>query len=227
VIKAQVQAVQEDIGVDAVKIGMLGDVATIDAVAEALDRLRPRTPVVLDPVMVAESGAELLHPSARNALIELLLPRVTVVTPNVPEARALLAADRGRTGPADVRVRADDDVTALGPDALARAVHALGSDVVVLTGGHRAQAIDVFFDGEQLIELAGERHPNGAAHGSGCTHSSVLAARLAWGDAPLQAARVAKELASRAVRDGLAEIGAGPGPVDVLPIRGYRPRSQE
>jgi hydroxymethylpyrimidine/phosphomethylpyrimidine kinase len=74
----------------------------------------------------------------------------------------------------------------------------------------------VFFDGERLVELPGERHPDGAAHGSGCTHSSVLAARLAWGDDPLEAARVAKRMASEAVKNGLAGLGAGPGPVDVI-----------
>jgi len=203
VIVDQVEAVLEDIGVDAVKIGMLGDRATIEAVAKALGRLPAATPVVLDPVMVAESGAELLEPAARAALIELL-SRVTVVTPNVPEARALVA-ESGMGAPAD----AD-------PATLARAIRELGPEVVVVTGGHREQAVDVFFDGTRLVELPGERHPDGAAHGSGCTHSSVLAARLAYGDDPLQAARTAKEVASRAVRDGLAEIGAGPGPVDVL-----------
>ena len=90
VIVAQVRAVAQDIGVDAVKIGMLGTVATIEAVAATLDLLETGTPVVLDPVMVSESGAELLDPSARGALVELLLPRATVVTPNLPEARALL-----------------------------------------------------------------------------------------------------------------------------------------
>jgi hydroxymethylpyrimidine/phosphomethylpyrimidine kinase len=203
-ILEQIKAVQEDIGIDAVKVGMLGDLATIEAVAQALDGLQPDTPVVLDPVMVSESGAELLEHSARRGLVELLLQRVTVVTPNVPEARAL--AEVG-SGPAD----AD-------PAALARAIHALGPDVVVVTGGHREQAIDVYFDGERMEEIAGMRHPDGAAHGSGCTHSSVLAARLAWGDDPLQASRVAKELASRAVRDGLADVGEGPGPVDILGI---------
>ena len=89
---------------------------------------------------------------------------------------------------------------------------------MVVTGGHREQATDVFFDGERLVELPGPRHPGGAAHGSGCTHSSVLAARLAHGDTPLEAARVAKRLASRAVAQGLREIGAGAGPVDVLGI---------
>jgi hydroxymethylpyrimidine/phosphomethylpyrimidine kinase len=200
----QVRAVQEDIGIDAVKIGMLGDLATIGAVARALDALAPGTPVVLDPVMVSESGAELLEQSARSALVEVLLPRVTVVTPNVPEASALAEVGGGA-------VAAD-------PAALARAIHTLGPGAVVVTGGHREQAIDVFFDGERLEEIAGRRHPDGAAHGSGCTHSSVLTARLAWGDDPLEAARVAKQMASRAVRDGLAEVGEGPGPVDVLGI---------
>ncbi|MGH2891721.1 MAG: bifunctional hydroxymethylpyrimidine kinase/phosphomethylpyrimidine kinase, partial [Solirubrobacteraceae bacterium] len=93
-IVAQVKAVTEDIGVDAVKIGMLGTVATIQAVAASLDLLAPGTPVVLDPVMVSESGAELLEPSARGALMELLLPRVLVITPNLPEARALAEAAR-------------------------------------------------------------------------------------------------------------------------------------
>jgi hydroxymethylpyrimidine/phosphomethylpyrimidine kinase len=207
VIVAQVRAVQDDIGIDAVKIGMLGDLVTIEAVARALDGLPAGTPVVLDPVMMAESGAELLERSARKGLIGLLLPRVSVLTPNLPEARALVAEGGARSndGVADV-------------PALARALRALGPAAVVVTGGHRKQASDVFFDGERLVELTGERHRDGAAHGSGCTHSSVLAARLAWGDDPLEAARVAKELASRAVRDGLEQIGAGAGPVDVLSI---------
>ena len=217
VIEAQVRAVQDDIGVDAVKIGMLGDVPTIEAVTRALDALPAGTPVVLDPVMVAESGAELLAPSARTALVELLLPRATVVTPNIPEAQALAAGHSGRAA----TLAADDgdrDGDEADPDELARAVHRLGPAVVVVTGGHRDQPVDVFFDGRRLERLKGERHRGGAAHGSGCTHSSALAARLAWGDDPLSAARFAKELAGRAVRDGLEEIGAGAGPVDALGI---------
>jgi hydroxymethylpyrimidine/phosphomethylpyrimidine kinase len=201
IIIAQVRAVSQDIGVDAVKIGMLGDVPTIEAVAQAISELPEATPVVLDPVMVAESGAQLLDPAARTTLIELLLPRVTVVTPNLPEARALTDA----AGDADV-------------EALARAIQALGPDAVVVTGGHREEAVDVFFDGERLVELPGPRHPGGAAHGSGCTHSSVLAARLAHGDDALTAARAAKRLASEAVARGLSEIGGGAGPVDILGI---------
>jgi hydroxymethylpyrimidine/phosphomethylpyrimidine kinase len=200
-IVEQVRAVQDDIGVDAVKIGMLGTRAIVEAVAAALELLDPGTPVVIDPVMVAESGAVLLDEEARDALVTLLLPRATVVTPNVPEARVLAAA------------AASPDADA---DALAVAVHALGPAAVVVTGGHREQATDVFYDGERLERLPGERFPDGAAHGSGCTHSSALAAHLALGDSPLEAARAAKEIAAAAVRDGLRGIGAGPGPVNVL-----------
>jgi hydroxymethylpyrimidine/phosphomethylpyrimidine kinase len=197
-IVEQVRAVAEDIGVDAVKIGMLGSAATIEAVDEALD-LVPDAPVVLDPVMIAESGARLLDEDAQDALRGLLIPRAAVVTPNVPEARVLAGA-------------AEDT----GAEELVRAVHALGPDAVVLTGGHREEATDLFFDGRQLVEIPGERHPDGAAHGSGCTQSSALAAHLALGHEPLEAARAAKRIASEAVRDGLRTVGEGPGPVDVF-----------
>jgi hydroxymethylpyrimidine/phosphomethylpyrimidine kinase len=95
-------------------------------------------------------------------------------------------------------------------------LHGLGPDVVVITGGHREEAEDLVFDGQTLERIPGERHPDGAAHGSGCTHSSALAAHLALGHSPLEAARGAKEVASAAVRDGLRELGEGAGPVDVF-----------
>jgi hydroxymethylpyrimidine/phosphomethylpyrimidine kinase len=198
VIVEQVRAVVDDVGVDAVKIGMLGTSETIEAVGEALD-LVGDAPVVLDPVMVAESGARLLDEDAQDALRTRLVPRAAVVTPNVPEAHALAGAGEGLSG-ADV----------------ARAVHALGPRAVVVTGGHRDEAVDIFFDGDQLVEIPGERFESGAAHGSGCTHSSALAAHLALGLDPLDAARAAKAIASNAVRDGLTTIGHGPGPVDVF-----------
>jgi hydroxymethylpyrimidine/phosphomethylpyrimidine kinase len=203
-ILAQVRAVARDIGVDAVKVGMLGSTETIAAVAEALDELRADNPglaIVVDPVMISETGAALLQPTARSALISRILPIATVVTPNLPEARALT----------------DGDAIA-DPAQLARDVHALGSRIVVVTGGHRTQPIDVYFDGDRLIEIPGERYASEASHGSGCTHSSVLAARLAHGDDPLRAARAAKAAAARAVRDGLREIGHGPGPVSILSV---------
>ena len=202
VIVEQVRAVAEDIGVDAVKIGMLGSAATIEAVNQALD-LVPDAPVVLDPVMVAESGARLLDEDAQDALSALLLPRSAVVTPNLPEARVLANAG-------------EED----GAEELVRAVHALGPKAVVLTGGHREEATDLFFDGDELVEIPGERHPYGASHGSGCTHSSALAAHLALGHEPVEAARAAKRIASEAVRDGLRSVGEGPGPVDVFGLEG-------
>ncbi len=237
VILAQVRAVVGDIGVDVVKVGMLGTVATVMAVAQVLDELPDGTPVVVDPVMVAESGSQLLDPDAQGALVEEILPRATVLTPNIPEARAL--APHGRTGAPD---SGQEEAEALararrgsgGPlgdrengevKALARAVLALGPDIVVLTGGHRTQAVDLFLEAgppEQLVEIPGERHPDGASHGSGCTHSSVLAAQLALGREPLQAAFAARAIAGGAVADGLRDVGEGPGPVDVIGLAQMR-----
>ncbi|MDP1847057.1 MAG: bifunctional hydroxymethylpyrimidine kinase/phosphomethylpyrimidine kinase [Solirubrobacteraceae bacterium] len=198
IITGQIRAVAEDLGIDAVKIGMLGDVATIETVARALDELPAGTPVVHDPVMVAESGSRLLELEAVDALRRLIVARATVITPNLAEARVLA-----------------DDVDLDGIE-LVRALHALGPRNVVVTGGHRDTGTDLFFDGATLTELPGERHPDGAAHGSGCTHSATLAARLALGDEPLAAARHARGVAAAAVRDGLRELGAGAGPVDVF-----------
>jgi len=201
-IVAQVRAVAEDIGVDAVKIGMLGDAATVAAVVEALD-LVGEAPVVVDPVMVAESGAVLLDDDARTALVERLLPLATVVTPNIPEARALSGAGEGDS-----------------QERLAREVLALGPRAVVVTGGHSEQLADVFYDGDDAAAIEGERHEDGAAHGSGCTHSSALAAFLARGGTPLEAAKRAREVASTAVANGLHGVGSGPGPVDALGLAG-------
>ena len=235
-IVAQVHAVAEDIGVDAVKVGMLGTAEAIQGVREALDLLGAGPngdgpPVVIDPVMVAESGAVLLDDEAREALVSALLPLATVVTPNLPEARVLAAAtgatQREAAGEAGATPAAEDVVHPGGEVAeLARAVRALGPAAVVVTGGHRDEATDVFLDGERLETIPGRRHPDGAAHGSGCTHSSALAAHLALGFEPLEAARAAKAVASEAVRTGLRGIGAGAGPVDVFDLTGrQRPRS--
>ena len=196
----QVRAVTADIGVDAVKIGMLGTAETIEAVAAALD-LVGAAPVVIDPVMIAESGARLLDDEALDALRTQLVPRAAVITPNLAEA-AVLAGSLAREGAE--------------PEELARALHRLGPKAVVVTGGHREEVVDVFFDGEVLEAIPGERHPDGAAHGSGCTHSSTVAASLALGATPLEAATRAKQAASDAVRDGLRELGEGAGPVDVF-----------
>ena len=203
-IVEQVRAVAQDLGVDAVKIGMVGSKRATEAVARALDELPEGTPVVLDPVMVAESGARLLDEDAEGALRDLLLPRATVATPNLLEARVLVR-----------------DAT-LDGEELARRLHALGPDVVVVTGGHREEAADLFFDGTSFVAIPGPRHADGAAHGSGCTHSSTLAAQLALGASPLEAARIARDVAAEAVRQGLRELGEGVGPVDVLGVADRR-----
>jgi hydroxymethylpyrimidine/phosphomethylpyrimidine kinase len=214
-VLAQVRAVLADIRVDAVKVGMLATAAVVRAVAQALDELPHGTPVVVDPVMVAESGARLLERDAQDALVGEILPRASVLTPNLPEARAL--AGREALEAVGFASTEGDDVEA---EALARAVAALGPRVVVLTGGHRAQAVDLFFDAanDVCVRIAGERHADGAAHGSGCTHSSLLAAQLALGRSPLDAARQARALTGAAVAHGLRDVGSGAGPVDVLEL---------
>lgn len=197
-VVAQVRAVAEDIAIDAVKVGMLGDEATIDAVVEALALLGD-VPIVVDPVMVSASGAVLLDRSAKAALIERILPLATVLTPNLPEARELAGLG-----------------AAARQEELARAIHALGPDAVVVTGGHSDDGADVLFDGSGTLRIDGPRYADGASHGSGCTHSSALAAFLARGADVAEAARWAREIASEAVGNGLAGIGAGAGPVDAL-----------
>jgi hydroxymethylpyrimidine/phosphomethylpyrimidine kinase len=205
-VVAQVRAVVEDIGVDAVKIGMLGEAATVAAVGESLDLLRSSTPIVIDPVVISESGATLLGEEGRLALIEQLLPRASVVTPNLTEARNL---------------------SGLGEDAgqaeLAAAVRALGPGAVIVTGGHSESGADLLDDGRgEPVWIEGPIHAAGAAHGSGCTHSSTLAALLARGIELRRAAIAARRVAADAVASGPRELGAGPGPVDVLGLRALR-----
>jgi len=199
IIVAQVRAIAGDIAVDAVKVGMLGTATTVDAVVEALALVRG-VPVVVDPVMVAESGSTLLDAEARAALVRRLLPLATVATPNVLEAREL---------------------TGLGDDAaqedLALAVRALGVSVAVVTGGHTETGTDVLVDDEaEPLRIDGPLHPPGASHGSGCTHSSTLAAQLARGASVRDAAIAARRITSEAVERGLRDIGSGAGPVDAL-----------
>ena len=207
-IRDQVLTVAGDIGVDAVKIGMLGTAETTEAVVSALEEsgLAGSVPIVVDPVMVAESGAVLLDDDARESLIQRLLPVTTVATPNLPEARELAARNNG-----------GDRI------ALARAVLALGPSSVIVTGGHTEEGSDLLVTkAGELIAIPGPRYPDGAAHGSGCTHSSVLAAQLALGRPLAEAARTARDITGEAVAAGLRELGAGAGPVDVLGLAARR-----
>ncbi len=203
-IVAQVDAVASDIRIDAAKIGMLADEVTIEAVIDALELLDP-VPLVVDPVMISESGSQLLDPGAKAALIDRVLPRATVATPNVMEARALSGLGEGASA-------AD----------LAGAVRALGPDAVIVTGGHTDDGADVLADADGVTRIEGPRYPGTAAHGSGCTHSAALAAFLARGAELAEAARWAREIAAAAVGSGLEEIGRGAGPVDVFGLRRRR-----
>jgi hydroxymethylpyrimidine/phosphomethylpyrimidine kinase len=201
-VLAQLEAVFSDIGVDAAKTGMLFSAPIIDAVA---DFLRDhRVPLVVDPVMIASSGARLLRDDAVEALVARIFPLATVVTPNLPEAEALTAG------------------TGFSLSLLAERIHELGAPTVVVTGGHGVDAVDHLFDGRTHIEIEIERHDVPATHGAGCTHSATLAALLARGLSLEEAARGAARAASRAVADGLVEIGGGEGPVDVLGIHEAR-----
>jgi hydroxymethylpyrimidine/phosphomethylpyrimidine kinase len=212
VIVAQIEAVVGDLGVDAVKVGMLGSREAVVAVAGALAELDPGVPIVVDPVLVASTGARLLPLDALDAFGELLLPLTTVLTPNLPEARALVDHLSPVPRPAPSEAGADP-----GADGwLAGELVRLGPRYVVLTGGHREVAADLYCDGRTLVEIPGQRHPGGAGHGSGCTHSAVLAAQLALGLPALEAARVARRRSGEAVIAGLAGLGGGEGPVDVL-----------
>jgi len=197
-IRAQLDAVFADIGVDAAKTGMLFSRAIIETVAAYLGD-RP-LPLVVDPVMVASSGAKLLEDDAVDGLVRLLFPLATVVTPNLMEAQALTRAEAPRR-------------------ELAERLHALGAPAVVVTGGHGERPVDHLFDGREHVEIPVERYDVPATHGAGCTHSATLAALLARGESLVAAARGAAAAASRAVAQGLVEIGSGEGPVDVLGVR--------
>jgi hydroxymethylpyrimidine/phosphomethylpyrimidine kinase len=194
-VRAQLDAVFDDIGVDAAKTGMLFSRELIETVADFLGE-HP-VPLVVDPVMVASSGAKLLEDDAVETLVGRLLPLATVVTPNLPEAEVLAGSGGSRA-------------------ELAERIHEHGAAAVIVTGGHGGDAIDHLFDGREHVEIEVRRHDIAATHGAGCTHSATLAALLARGEGLEDAARGAARVASEAVRNGLTEIGAGEGPVNVL-----------
>jgi hydroxymethylpyrimidine/phosphomethylpyrimidine kinase len=197
-VAQQLAAVFDDIGVDAAKTGMLFSEAVIVAVADFLEGRD--VPLVVDPVMVASSGARLLQPDAAAALVRRLFPLATVVTPNLMEAEAIV----GRAAPRR---------------ELAEALVALGARAALVTGGHGEDPVDHLFDGREHMEIPVERLDSETTHGAGCTHSATLTALLARGMSLQDAAVEAGRVASRAVADGLAELGSGEGPVDVLGLR--------
>jgi hydroxymethylpyrimidine/phosphomethylpyrimidine kinase len=198
-VVAQIHAVVEDIGADAVKIGMLGNAANARAVAAAIADLRlPR--VVLDPVMVAKGGARLLLEDAIEAIRTALLPSVHIVTPNIPEAEALTGC----------RIHSLPEMHEAG-----RSILALGPRVVVVKGGHLEgpESVDVVCTAEGAFEIRGARVPGRNTHGTGCTLSSAIAANLALGLDDETALREARAYLEGAMRHA-PEIGGGHGPLN-------------
>ena len=204
-IRAQIDTVLSDLEVAAAKTGMLSSAEIITAVADAITDHRIER-LVVDPVMVAKGGAKLLRDEAVAALRSRLLPIALVITPNLPEAEVLL----GR------RIESLESRR-----AAARELRALGPRVVIVKGGHaEGDAVDVYFDGDQMTELSSPRIESANTHGSGCAFSAAIAAGLAKGLTPLEATRQAKEFITRAIEFGL-EIGHGHGPVN--PMFGTQP----
>jgi hydroxymethylpyrimidine/phosphomethylpyrimidine kinase len=196
-VRAELEAVFDDLGVDAAKTGMLFSKPVIETVADYLEQ-HP-VPLVVDPVLIASSGARLLEEDAVETLVARLFPLATVVTPNQAEAEALAGTGSKRE--------------------LAARLHELGAAAAIVTGGH-GEPVDHLFDGARHVEIPVERHDVAATHGAGCTHSATLAALLARGESLEDAARGAAQAAARAVAHGHPEVGAGDGPVDVFGLRG-------
>ncbi|MEM6847620.1 MAG: bifunctional hydroxymethylpyrimidine kinase/phosphomethylpyrimidine kinase [Pseudomonadota bacterium] len=196
---AQLSAVLDDLDVRAIKIGMLGDEALINALADALEPVS--VPVVLDPVMVATTGARLVPETAVRALRDRLIHQARLITPNLPEAAVLL----------------DTDVATSEADMLAQAkALAVGDTAVLLKGGHGegAESVDVLVSGDAETRLTATRHATSNTHGTGCTLSSAIAAELAKGKPLDEAVGIAKDYVTGAIAaaDGL-NVGRGHGPV--------------
>lgn len=198
-VAQQIDVVAEDIGVNAAKTGMLANAAIIEAVADSLARNAIET-LVVDPVMVAKSGDALLEPAARDALIERLVPRAFLLTPNVPEAEVLSGESI-----------ADE----AGLRRAAERIHGLGPRYVLMKGGHldTRDAVDHLFDGETFQTFTAPRIDTPNTHGTGCTFSAAIAAFLGQGIEVAEAVRRAKAYLTEAIRHGLS-LGRGHGPLN-------------
>ena len=199
-LEQQLESLLTDLPPRAVKLGMLGSAGTVEVVARQLQR-HPVPWVVLDPVWKASSGAPLMDDAGWRALRKQLLPRVSVVTPNVQEATEL-AGVPASTQAADL-------------ERAAMAIHAMGPKYVVITGGHLERPTDLLYDGEKFVTLAADRVRTPNTHGTGCTFSAALAANLANGKQMQDAVVLAKAYLTAALKQAYA-IGAGPGPLNHL-----------
>ncbi|MEC2070546.1 bifunctional hydroxymethylpyrimidine kinase/phosphomethylpyrimidine kinase [Alkalihalophilus marmarensis] len=199
-IEAQIDAVLSDIGVDAVKTGMLFSAEIITLVAKKCKQYHVQN-IVVDPVMVAKGGAVLLQDAATEALIKELLPIAAVITPNLPEAAKLL--------------RTKEMETLEEMEKAAKELHKLGPRYVVLKGGHlkNGPAVDLLFDGEELHYLETKRIETKHTHGTGCTYAAAIAAELAKGSSIKDSVQTAKLFITEAIRHSLS-IGEGIGPTN-------------
>lgn len=199
VVSAQIDAVLEDLGAGAVKTGMLGSAAAIQAIASRLKAHRVKN-LVVDPVMYAKSGHALLEPRAAGALIKHLLPLALFVTPNAPEAERLSG------------IKVKDPA---GARRAARAIHALGPAFVLVKGGHLDGPVceDLFYDGEVFTVFRSPRVNTKNTHGTGCTLSAAITSALALGLPPREAAAEAVAYVAGAIRHAFA-LGAGHGPLN-------------
>jgi hydroxymethylpyrimidine/phosphomethylpyrimidine kinase len=200
-VARQIDAVVDDLGADAVKVGMLANAGIVDVVARAIAG-HGLANVVADTVIHASAGARLLDESGVATLVSRLLPLAAVVTPNAPEAAILTGLEV--TTPADL-------------ERAARRLVEMGARAAVVTGGHlEGPAIDVLFDGRAVTELRADRIAGRHTHGTGCTFSAAIAARLALGDELGSAVRAAKAYVTRAIRQAPG-LGAGRGPLEHFP----------
>jgi hydroxymethylpyrimidine/phosphomethylpyrimidine kinase len=204
IIGQQIDAIFTDIEVDGVKIGMVSQIASIEAISKKLQQYRPKN-VVIDPVMISKSGYSLLQPEAKTALIEKLLPLADVLTPNLPEAEAILEEKYQK----EFKITNVDEMV-----LAAKEIHKLGPKYVLIKGGHlEGKAVDVLYDGTDMTFLETERINTKNTHGTGCTLSSAIAANLALGFSIVESVKRAKEYITIAIEQSL-EIGKGVGPTN-------------
>ena len=195
-IEKQIDAIFEDIGTDAVKVGMLSQSVCMKAVARKLREYRPQN-IVIDPVMAAKNGCPLMRPDSMDTLIQEILPLADLLTPNIPEAEKI----------AGISISSDTDM-----ERAARTIAGLGAKAVLVKGGHASgDALDILFDGEKFYRFSAERIDTKNTHGTGCTYSSAIASNLALGFGLEEAVKRAKNYVTTAIRHSLP-IGKGYGP---------------